>query len=236
MPTCGKCVEPCNCVFSEDGLFSGSSNIGRHFSTVTGSGSIEDPFKIHFLDQKEFYPRTAEFQFNDLNPTGGILNPYELGPTSLGSTTDPGILLRLTFDGMFKYQSPEQFLVTQLAFEAPDETGYPYSARGSHFLIGATITFDQTVDSGANYKQIIITDYQIGKFEDDVGKEVVVAAQIIPGGGGDPMTISAAGMTPITYYVPGGASEIHHLFKIYVNQSSGSSVVISNMRFWMTQI
>lgn len=222
MPNC-KCIKPCNCHFTEDGLFFGNPSFGRHHTQVSGSGTTDNPFVISFADQLEYYPRTAEFQFEDI---------------SLGSAAGEGQLRELgdSEGATILYQSPISFLLIHDYQFGPD-TQYPEIIRGSHFIVGASATFSDTAnDPNGKFKQLVITSSLRGISDEDPVIEKIIAAQSVPNIGGDPKTLTATGMTPVSFYEPSGIKGIHHIIHVYVNQNSGSSVAVSNLKVWVTQI
>lgn len=213
MPACGNCSQSCNCVLSEDGFFSGHTEEGRPFTQVEGSGTTEDPYVIHFIDQELFRPKAAEIQWQD----GSC-------PDSTGGFGDLDFIADITPGSSIIYESPIKFLIDDL------NNGDPRYANSHYFIIGASVTFAETGDAQSNPKMLLIVS---GKPTTGLR---VIGGQTIPGAGADPMTLSAQGYTIGRVNPIAGVGAFINQFDLWLYQDTGAAVAISNIKVWMTQI
>lgn len=209
MANCVTCTNPCTCTLFTDGLFAGSPELGRNFTAVEGTGSTDDPYVIHFYDQNEFRPKSAEITWKDVILPNNIAQPNVLSFTPFGS---------------YKYQSPINFII---------KTVSDIYLQSNFFVIGCSVTFAETADSGSSGKRIQLKTYRgpvIGF------TTVVIGGQTVAAGGGDPMTLSCQTFHPGLLQVDPSLTKPVTIFQLEVFQNSGSDILLSDIRIWMSQI
>lgn len=214
MAICGNCKQPCSCLITEDGIWGGHEELGRNFTQVEGTGTTEDPYVIHFMDQMEFRPQTAEIMFNNVSVPNAAV--HTLIVTGISSHV--------------VYQSPRDFLIREPALTTPV---YRY-ASGSFYIMGASATFAQATDTTANIRAIALSAI----LESPAGNpvEVFIGGQTSPGGNTDPLTLSCEGMSPGLFTQAPGLGSITQQFSLSLLQDSGAPLIASDIRIWMTQI
>ena len=207
MAQCG-CTQGCNCFVSEDGWAAGHAELGRNFTQVEGNGSSSNPFVIHFLDSDAFRPRTAEILID-----------------SQTFQSDPSASVeRITNPGSFIYESPLSFIVINAT------PGIHYVAA-TYYMIGASVTFAETTDSTTNTQRALLLEGdRLG------GIAYAFGGQTIPGLSTDPLTLTVQGFSASIFTGVPGLPTIVNAFALSVSQSSGSPILVSNIRVWITQI
>lgn len=224
MPTCGQCTGPCNCYVTEDGFFSGNPEEGRNTTQLSGSGTTEDPYVVHFLDQEEFRPRTAEFTFSN----------FTMAASSGADSGDIKVIGSLSPGHTVQYVSPINFIIGDPS--TGGSTGYdgnPRYLQGHYWIIGATITYAQAADTASDYRYLLVAAAQgsVGSIN-----LPVVAAQTTSGGGSDPLTLSCEGFFPGVWTPVSGLASIIQQFEVYGFQDSGGPLAVSELKVWITQI
>lgn len=213
MPICG-CVESCNCTVAQDGYWGNHPELGRNFSNVTGDGSSSDPFVITFLDSLEFRPRTAEIGWKDFSLVSTSSN---FTPVSFTADQDSFLI----------YESPIHFVVRD-----PFSFEYRYSDF-NYMYIGASVTFAETADASTNDRQIALANLYAEVFP---ATSHVIAASQSPGGNADPLTLTCEAFWPGIFLTVTGVGNVRQEFQLYVYQNSGSNIVLSDIKIWITEI
>jgi hypothetical protein len=218
MPACGNCTNPCNCNFSEDGALSFSSlNLGRNFTSISGSGTEDDPYEISFLDQEEYRPKTAE-----INITGFTLSD------STGSGNFNSVLNEADIsDASLTYESPIKFIVR-------DTTTFKFRyIQSNFFIIGASLSFPETTETTSAMKHLMITTTRT-YFPTNTRE--VIAAHSTPGAGGDPVTLSCAGIVSGVFSLVPVLETVIQEFFVYAYQDTGAPITITGGKIWVTAI
>lgn len=220
---CRKCVNACNCIWSNDGIEAGHPEFGRNTNDVAGSGTTEDPFVISFLDQKEFRPRTAEINYSNLTiPSAATYK------SAFSNTTSTSTLL---------YESSIHFVLRD--FLQPNFFPYSYANLG-FAMIGASVTFAQVSDTKDKIRGMVLTAVRGLAFP---AETYILGGQTTPGGVADhpftdnnPLTLSCEGIASGVFFVNPLAPAIKQELGLYILQNSGSDLLISNIKIWMTEI
>lgn len=215
MAICGNCKQPCSCLIKEDGLWTGHTELGRNFTQVDGSGTTEDPYTIHFMDQDEFRPRTSEIAFDSFSLVSGTFTSLFSHPLAVSRPL---------------YESPSDFLIREPSMT---NTVHRY-ADGNFYSMGASATFSETVDATSNIRQILL----VAMVESPLGNPVesILGAKTTPGGSVDPLTLSCEAFVPGIFITVGGLGGIRQQFGVILYQDSGSTLLVTDIRIWMTQI
>lgn|SRR5688572_4879250 len=209
MPSCG-CVQGCNCYLSEDGFWAGHPELGRNFTLVNGVGSDADPYSVSFLDQEEFRPRTAEISFPDRSVNNDTYTEVPVGPVPSTIT----------------YESPEPFVIRQ-------SNGFHRYSEVNFIIIGAAATFPESAVSTTS-RQILLEDVR-GGTSPLTASAWIIAGQTVPGAA-DPLTLSCSVMFPGVFFNIDGVGPLRHQFRIHLYQNSGATMVVSNIKLWITEI
>jgi len=197
----------------EDGFFSLRPGDGRRNTTVEGSGSLEDPYVIHF-QQSEFYrPPTGELR---VGPIVVSTNPVAAVPI------DPPSVTPIPF-----YESPGQIF-----FAFPDSSDEFAVVKGSLHLVGASATF-QANGTGARW-------LSVGAARPDGNGAYIIAADSQSALAGQPTELSCCGLATGLFDFSSVTSIVSNpridTFFIQVSQNSGVSLTLSNLKLWVTAI
>ena len=210
--SCG-CLEPCNCELDEDGFFSNRLSDGRRSTTTDGDGSLENPYVIHFQESEFYRPPSGELSVTPLvianSPAGArVIDP----PNATYTPT---------------YQSPGQVF-----FAFP--TGFDEFAafKGTFHIVGVSGSFAANA-TGSRW-------ISIGSVRPEGGSAFINAAEVQSGNASEPTFLSCSGFAPGLFDftgVPGVTSDPRiDVFYFQVSQNSGSDLLFSNIKFWITTI
>lgn len=210
-----QCLDPCNCLVTEDGFFANRSTDGRANTVVTGRGTETDPYVISF-QQSEFYrPDSGEIRTtNTRTPSSGA---YSFINKSSGDT----------FTTI--YQSPNAVF-----FDFPAPAVDPIvGAFGNFKIVGASATF-QTAATGARYISIL------AQSPTDASTDYIIAGSGSIGHSSGPITLQCTGFAPGIFdatFLPASYSNTRvNAFVVGVWQTTGGLLTVSNVKFWMTTI
>lgn len=143
-------------------------------------------------------------------------------------TVNTGVPTNAT-NGSAVYESPIRFLVSA------------NKAALHYYYIGASVTFAETADASSNRKHLRLSAEIEWPLPGSV-VSTVIGGQTIPGGGSDPLTLTASAYLPGVLWnweaAFGGfdGNVYNQAFNLAVYQNSGGPVAVSDLKIWITQI
>ena len=212
MPQCG-CTSPCNCSFSEDGYWAERSQDGRRNTVVSGMGTPNDPFTVSFIQSEFFRPSAGELKGTGLSTTSGST----FAPTPA--------------DVISVYQSPETVMIS-----IPFGSSLALTTIfGNYFVMGASATF--AANATGLRRLVLLAPSPMGPV---VGFERAVTGVEQNGHATRPTVLSVAGfysgMLEKDSILDGvGAAQIAPV-RLEVFQNSGSSLTLTEVKFWAVMI
>jgi hypothetical protein len=205
----------------EDGFFAGRLDDGRRNTTVDGSGLEEDPYITHF-QQSEFYrPPSAEIQIDPIDVFSDASFAFQIGFIYPSTTT---------------YESPEGSLFLLPPGGIP-LTSVTRVVKGAYHLVGASATFQS---NGTGRRQISIVSSMPDGGVSSFWPTYVVASDTQDGHATQTTKLSCFGFaiglfsyTDINSIVSNPRIDV---FGLNVSQNSGSSLLLSDIKFWIMTI
>lgn len=215
---CG-CINPCNCLVTEDGYFASRPQDGRRNTIVSGVGTVTNPLVIEF-QQSEFYrPSTGEQQVFNINveneASGGTEGVTQGNYTFVTIYESPGAVF---------VSAPQPLFSTTSA-----------AAFGYFRIIGASASF---ASNATGQRNIAV----MGTAPGDPIIRSLIAGNTQEGNTGGNTILSCAGAAPgildrntdfFTFF-PEIANTTIDLWSIGVWQTSGGNLNIDTLKFWIT--
>lgn len=215
-----NCINPCNCLLTEDGYFANRSADGRRNTVVSGIGTQADPLTIEF-QQSEFY-----------RPPSGEQQVYNITvPDEAASGTEGVTQADYSFISIYESPSKVFVMVPQPTFASVSVATFGY-----YQVVGASASFAANATGERN-----IAIYG----ESPVGLTgALVAGNTQQGISTGNTVLTCAGFSAgflnlddIFFTVfPEIANTTINWWKIGVWQTSGGNLLIDTLKFWMTTI
>lgn len=216
---CG-CINPCNCLVEEDGLYAVRPQDGRRNTVVSGTGTPANPIVIEFQHSEFYRPPAGEVRVFDKTIPSAVTPGNAVGPSE-GDT-----LVTI-------YQTPTTvFSVVALPF-----TEAITSTKGHFHVVGASARF--AANAGGSQRRIGI----IGLPPDPavISDDLLLAAQEGLGNAGRDTVLTCTGFSPGLLIPPSPLSPNVSdtridLWAVGVNQDSGGPLLIEEIKFWMVTV
>lgn len=203
MPICNECTSPCNCRIDEDGPFSNRFDDGRRNTTVSGNGTEDNPYTIHFQQSGEYRPPSGEVKVD-----------------TVSTTTSIGKLVASADSPFVVWQSP----VNVLAFFPGNAIVYLFERFN---VVGASATF---AAHATGERRLALFGTRVDGETNWIGGDVQhgntsVATKLkTVGYSSGVITTGALTESRINAFVVG------------LYQTSGTTLAVTNIKFWVTTV